>query len=67
MIDVSLEELLKKTGSLYKLVNLASKRALQLNEGAPPLIKSDEKMKYPAIALKEILEGKIDYKVKSGK
>jgi DNA-directed RNA polymerase subunit omega len=63
MVEIALEDLLKKTDSLYKLVNLASKRALQLNEGAPPLIEEDNpQTKYPTIALEEILMGKIVYK-----
>ncbi len=56
------EELLQKTGSIYKLVNLAAKRALQLNEGAPKLIEDEDSKKYSTIALKEILEGKVTYK-----
>lgn len=68
MIKVSLEELLDKTGSLYKLVNLASMRALQLNEGAPKLVDDVEGTeKLSSIALREILAGKIVYKVKSSK
>ncbi len=63
MVDVPVEELIKKTNSLFKLVNLASRRALQLNEGAPPLIEDDNhQAKYATIALEEILAGKIIYK-----
>lgn len=68
MIYTSLGELLEKTGSLYKLVNLASKRALQLNEGAPKLIENDNNsQKISTIALREILEGKVSYRVKKSK
>ncbi len=63
MVDVPVEDLIKKTNSLFKLVNLASRRALQLNEGAPPLIEEDNpQAKYATIALEEILAGKIVYK-----
>lgn len=63
MVEIPLEDLLKKTNSLFKLVNLASRRALQLNEGAPPLIEEDNpQAKYPTIALEEILAGKVSFK-----
>jgi DNA-directed RNA polymerase omega subunit len=63
MVDIPLEDLIKKTNSLFKLVNLASKRALQLNEGAQPLIEEDNpQAKFATIALQEILAGKIVFK-----
>jgi len=63
MVEIPLEELIKKTNSLFKLVNLASRRALQLNEGAKPLIEDDNpQAKYATIALEEILAGKVIYK-----
>ena len=40
---MQIEDLLKKTDSVYKLVILASKRALELNEGAPRLIETNSK------------------------
>ena len=61
-MQIQFEELLKRTGSIYKLVNLASKRALQLNDGAPKLIDDGQTKKLSTIALKEILEGKVSYK-----
>lgn len=60
---MQIEELLKKTGSVYKLVILASKRALELNEGAPRLIETDSK-KITTIALEEILQGKVEYEMR---
>lgn len=61
---VSIENLLDKTdGSIYKLVILASKRALELNEGSPRLVESESK-KISAVALEEIKEGKICMKAK---
>jgi len=70
MSYVQIENLLKKTGSLYKLVNLASGRVLELSEGAQPLVESDEE-DLTITALKEIEEGKIflenDKKGKKGK
>lgn len=59
----SMENLLDKTGSIYKLVILASKRALELNEGSPKLVETDSK-KVSTIALDEIRDGKIRIKEK---
>ena len=63
MIDISIEELMKKTGSIYKLVNVASRRAAELNSGTAPLIQIDSK-KAATIALEEIRKGIVVYKVK---
>ena len=55
-----LEKLLDKAeGSVYKLVILASRRALELAEGQPKLIESSEDVKSVSIALTEVAEGKI--------
>ena len=61
MAQVAMEELLKRCGSIYKLVLLAAKRAKEVAEGAPPLIETQEK-KVTSIALEEILQGKVLYK-----
>jgi DNA-directed RNA polymerase subunit omega len=58
-----MENLLPKTDSVYKLVILASKRALELNEGSPKLVETDSK-KVTTIALDEIRDGKISIKEK---
>ena len=61
---VSIENLLDKTdNSIYKLVILASKRALELNEGSPKLVETESK-KIATVALEEIREGKIGMKEK---
>ena len=61
---VSIENLLDKTdNSIYKLVILASKRALELNEGSPTLVETESK-KISIVALEEIREGKIGMKEK---
>ena len=62
-INVPTEELLKKTNSIYKLVILASKRALELNDGAPRMVKSNSD-KSSIVALEEILAGKVTYAIK---
>lgn len=59
----SMENLLDKTGSVYKLVILASKRALELNEGSSKLTETNSK-KVTTIALDEIRDGKISMKEK---
>jgi DNA-directed RNA polymerase omega subunit len=57
-----LEGLLReKKGSIYKLVILASKRALEIEGGAPKLTANPSK-KSTTIALQEIIQGKVDYK-----
>lgn len=53
---------MKKTGSVYKLVVLAARRASELNEGAPKLVDSESK-KTSTIALEEIAQGKVSYRV----
>ncbi len=58
---------MRKTGSVYKLVTLASRRAVELNEGAQKLVESASGEKMINIALKEILEGKITLKIKEAK
>lgn len=63
MITSPIQELVRKTGSIYKLVNLASRRAAELNAGAPPLVQVDSK-KAATIALEEIRQGAVSYKLK---
>jgi DNA-directed RNA polymerase omega subunit len=62
MIDIPMEDLLKQTGSIFKLVVLASKRTSELNEGYKAKVEPGTK-KLAAIALAEIAEGKIEFKV----
>ncbi|MFA5146508.1 MAG: DNA-directed RNA polymerase subunit omega [Candidatus Omnitrophota bacterium] len=62
-----IDKLYDKAGSTYKLVIMASRRAVELNEGAGKLVDATPDMKPGAIALKEILEGKISFKIKEEK
>lgn len=64
MEQISLENVLEKTkGSVYKLVVLASKRALEIAEGQPKLIQDFNSADKPStIALMEIKEGKVKAK-----
>ena len=61
MAQVAIEELLKRCGSIYRLVILAAKRAKEVAEGAPPLVETSQK-KVTSIALEEIVQGKVLYK-----
>jgi DNA-directed RNA polymerase omega subunit len=60
---VPLEELLDKSSeSIYKLVILASKRALEIAEGQPKLVNVNSSTKPSTIALYEIAAGKVKCK-----
>ena len=68
------EEMLSRSNqSVYKLVLLAAKRALELADGKAKLIDFPSSNKTATIALEEILAGKVwlkngvDEKVKKGK
>ncbi|MFZ5801300.1 MAG: DNA-directed RNA polymerase subunit omega [Candidatus Omnitrophota bacterium] len=55
-----LEKLLPQAkGSIYKLILLASQRALELAEGAPRLVEYPSSDKPATVALDEICEAKI--------
>ena len=59
----SIEELLPSSGwSVYRLVRMASNRALELSEGKPCLISKPATDKVTTIALEEIKQGKIKAK-----
>jgi DNA-directed RNA polymerase omega subunit len=62
------ERLLDKSmGSVYKLVILASKRALEIAEGQPKLVEDDASVKPSTVALHEIAAGKIEAKKSKAK
>jgi DNA-directed RNA polymerase omega subunit len=61
---VPIEQMLDKSdNSIYKLVILASKRALELAEGQPRLVEVDSSLssKPSVVALREIAAGKVRY------
>ncbi len=58
MSYVPVQDLLPKTGSIYKLVVLASRRAVEINAGAPRLIESDSE-KVSTVVLEEIAQDKV--------
>ncbi|MFA5410726.1 MAG: DNA-directed RNA polymerase subunit omega [Candidatus Omnitrophota bacterium] len=60
---LALEKLLDKSEkSVYKLVILASRRALEIAEGQPKLVAADSSVKPSTVALYEVAEGKVYYK-----
>jgi DNA-directed RNA polymerase omega subunit len=60
MTYVALEKLLDKScDSVYKLVILASKRALEIAEGQPKLVNASAATKPSTVALQEVAEGKV--------
>jgi DNA-directed RNA polymerase subunit omega len=61
---VALEKLVDgEHGSIYKMVILASKRALEIAEGQPKLVTDISSAAKPStIALYEIAEGKVQWK-----
>lgn len=62
---VSIHDLIKGTDkSIYKLVIAASRRALELGSGSAKLVEAYPNTKPTSIALKEIKENKISYKIK---
>ncbi len=64
MIEVPIEDLLEKTGSIFKLAMLEAKMTSELNEGYKPKIEVSKSKKNAAIALKEIALGKINFTTK---
>jgi len=57
---IALEKLLDKSyGSVYKLVVLASRRALEIAEGQPKLVNVDASLKPSTVALLEIAADKV--------
>jgi DNA-directed RNA polymerase omega subunit len=57
---VGRENLLDKSeDSVYKLVILASQRALEIAEGQPKLVEANSSVKPSTISLREIASGKV--------
>ena len=63
MRDEYLIEAQKKIEDPNILINLVSRRVKQLKYGMKPLVESLEKLEPEDIALREIIEGKIDYEL----
>jgi DNA-directed RNA polymerase omega subunit len=67
MYNVDVQKLISKVGSLYKLVVLTALRAVELSDGAANLTGDKPEAKTINEAMKEISEGKIEYKLKEKK
>jgi len=67
MPSIGIDELVKKTGSIYKLVGLAARRAVELNDGAQKLVDCPQDEKVTTVALREIVAGKVSLKAKEEK
>jgi DNA-directed RNA polymerase omega subunit len=60
---VEREKLLSMSeGSIYKLVNLAAMRGLEIAEGQPKLVEVNASVKPSTVALYEIADGKVKAK-----
>ena len=60
MEQVERDKLLDKSaGSIYKLVNLAAMRGLEIAEGQPKLVEDNASVKPSTVALHEISAGKV--------
>ena len=66
-MDFDIADLVNRTKSTYKLVILASRRAIELSEGATNLVNAPADAKVMNVAIQEISEGKITYKIKDEK
>ncbi len=58
MSYMPVQNLLANSDSLYKLVVMAARRAVELNAGAPKLVETESENP-SSIALEEIAQGKI--------
>ncbi len=60
---VPLEKLLDKSeNSIYKLVIMTSRRALEIAEGQPRLVEMDASVKPSTVALHEVAQGRLHCK-----
>ncbi|MBU4313029.1 MAG: DNA-directed RNA polymerase subunit omega [Candidatus Omnitrophica bacterium] len=66
MSYVPRESVFKNGDSIFKVTLLAARRAIELNDGAQKLIETTTK-KFSTIALEEIGQGKVRYKIKDKK
>lgn len=63
MRDDYLKQAQQKVQDPNILINLVSRRVKQLKYGMKPMVESLEKLEPEDIALREIIEGKIDYEL----
>ncbi|MBU4377292.1 MAG: DNA-directed RNA polymerase subunit omega [Candidatus Omnitrophica bacterium] len=63
MSYVPLEDLLKKVDSIYRLVLMASRRAVEISDTGQKLVDISPRLKATTVALEEVRQGKISYRV----
>ncbi|HTT57202.1 MAG TPA: DNA-directed RNA polymerase subunit omega [Opitutaceae bacterium] len=63
MRDDYIKEAQKVVGDPNILINVVSRRVKQLKRGSRPLVESLEKLAPEDIALREIIEGKINHEI----
>ncbi|MDD5680889.1 MAG: DNA-directed RNA polymerase subunit omega [Candidatus Omnitrophica bacterium] len=63
MSYIPIEDLLGKGESIYKLVLLAARRAIEVSDTGQRLVDISPKVKASTVALEEIKEGKVSYKI----
>lgn len=64
MVNISLDQITGNHNSLFKIAILAGRRAEEISQGAGVLVDNVANEKPTTIALQEILENKIDYKIR---
>ena len=63
MTEIPIEQLLPRANhSIYKLVRMASMRALELSDGKRCLAEGSTTEKFTTMALEEIAQGKVEMK-----
>jgi len=62
MGEQEIEDALGKTKSIFKLVNLASMRSIEISEDAAKTVDAKKDYAVLDMALKEIMDGKVSYK-----
>jgi DNA-directed RNA polymerase subunit omega len=63
MRDDYIQQALKTIPDPNLLINVVSRRVKQLKRGSRPLVESLEKLQPEDVALREIIEGRIDFEL----
>ena len=66
MSYIPIEQLMNRVDSIYKLVLLASWRAVEISESGQKLVDISPRVKASTVALEEIKEGKVFYRITGG-
>jgi len=61
-MEMPIDKLINKTKSLYKLVVMTARRAIEIGDGAAKLTDMPKETKPANAALREILEDRVTYK-----